>query len=100
MRTDFSVFPDRLAEACRAKNMTRDTLSRSIGLGGRRAVDFLLHGLQAIDLYRLTQIADRLEVSIDWLLGRSNVMEVIETQEPPKKGAIRQREAAGQEKSR
>jgi transcriptional regulator with XRE-family HTH domain len=84
MRTDFSVFSDRLAEACRARNMTRDSLSRSIGLGGRREVEFLLHGLKAIDLYRLTQIADRLDVSIDWLLGRTNVMEVIETPEPPR----------------
>ncbi len=43
--------------------MTRDSLCRSIGLGGRRAADFLLFGLKAIDLYRLTQIADRLDVS-------------------------------------
>jgi transcriptional regulator with XRE-family HTH domain len=87
MRTDFSMFSGRLAEACRARNMTRDSLARSIGLSGRRAAEFLLHGLKAIDLYRLTQIADRLEVSIDWLLGRSNVMDVPELPGPPKKRA-------------
>jgi len=76
MRTDFSVFPERLAEACRARDMTRDSLCRSIGLGGRREVQFLLHGLKAIDLCRLTQVADKLEVSIDWLLGRSDTMEM------------------------
>jgi len=27
-------------------------------------------------VYRLAQIADRLEVSVDWLLGRSEAMEV------------------------
>jgi hypothetical protein len=76
MRTDFSVFRDRLAEACRARNMTRDTLSRDIGLGGRRAADFLILRLKAIDFNRLTQIADRLEVSIDWLVGRTDQMEL------------------------
>ena len=52
------------------------------------SADFLIQGLKAIDLYRLCQIADRLDVSIDWLLGRSNVMSVIEIPEdfpePPK----------------
>jgi hypothetical protein len=64
--------------------MTRDSLCRSIGLTGPRATEFLLYGLKAINLCLLTQIADKLEVSIDWLLGRSNVMDVIETLEPPK----------------
>jgi hypothetical protein len=34
MRTDFSVFRDRLAEACRARNMTREKLYGSIRKGG------------------------------------------------------------------
>ena len=78
MQTDFSVFRERLAEACFARNMTRDKLCRDIGLGGRRAADFLLVGLKAIDLYRVCQIADALDVSLDWLLGRSDVMELPE----------------------
>jgi hypothetical protein len=32
--------------------------------------------LRALDLYRVCQIAARLDVSVDWLLGRSDVMEV------------------------
>jgi len=32
--------------------------------------------LRALDLYRVCQIADRLDVSLDWLLGRSDVMEI------------------------
>lgn len=56
--------------------MTPDRLCASIGLGGRRSVDLAFSGLKALDIYRLTQIADRLEVSVDWLLGRSDVMEL------------------------
>ena len=33
-------------------------------------------GLRTLDLYRVCQIADRLDVSVDWLLGRSEVMEL------------------------
>ena len=33
-------------------------------------------GLRALDLYRVCQIAGRLDVSLDWLLGRSDVMEI------------------------
>ena len=32
-------------------------------------------GLKALDLYRVCQIADRLDVSLDWLLGRADVMD-------------------------
>jgi transcriptional regulator with XRE-family HTH domain len=76
MQTDYSVFPERLAEACRARNLTRDKLCTSIGMGGRQATNFLIQGLKAVDLYRVCQIADRLDVSLDWLLGRSPVMDL------------------------
>lgn len=58
---------------------------RRIGLGGRRALNFSILGLRALDLYSVTQIADQLDISIDWLLGRSNVMNVMEMPEPPAK---------------
>jgi transcriptional regulator with XRE-family HTH domain len=76
MSTDFGVFRERLAHACRARNMTHDRLCRSIGLGGRRVIDLEFSGLKALDLERLCQIADRLDVSVDWLLGRSERMEL------------------------
>ena len=76
MRTDFSLFRDRFAEACRVRGMKPEAVFRSIGLGGRRALDLQFAGLRALDLYRVCQIADRLDVSVDWLLGRSNVMEL------------------------
>jgi hypothetical protein len=56
--------------------MKPEAVFRSIGLGGRRALDLQFAGLRALDLYRVCQIADRLDVSVDWLLGRSDVMEL------------------------
>jgi hypothetical protein len=76
MSTDFSVFRDRLAEACRVRGTKPDAVCKRIGLGSRRRVDLAYSGLKALDIYRLAQIADYLNVSVDWLLGRSDVMEV------------------------
>jgi hypothetical protein len=87
MRTDFAVFRDRLAEACRARDVKTVELSLSTGLAPRRLIAPRLSGRSALDLYRLCQIADALDVSLDWLTGRSNVMDVMEMPEPepPKK---------------
>jgi hypothetical protein len=74
MSTDFSLFRDRFAEACRVRDMKPDAVYRSIGLGARRTQSVGV--LRALDLYRVCQIADRLDVSLDWLLGRSDVMEL------------------------
>jgi hypothetical protein len=77
MSTDFSLFRDRFTEACRIRGMKPEDVYRSIGIGGRRALDVQSVGvLRALDLYRVCQIADRLDVSLDWLLGRSEVMEI------------------------
>ena len=77
MSTDFRLFRERFAEACRVRDMKPDAVYRSIGLGARRALDVQSVGvLRALDLYRVCQIADRLDVSLDWLLGRSDVMEL------------------------
>jgi len=54
MATDFRVFRERLAHACRARNMTHDQLCRSIGLGGRRVIDLEFSGLKALDIERLS----------------------------------------------
>jgi hypothetical protein len=62
MPTDFRVFRERLAHACRVRNMTHDRLCRSIGLGGRPVIDLEFSGLKALDIERLSQIADRLNV--------------------------------------
>ena len=78
MPSDFSLFRERLAHACRFRNATPDRLAASIGLSSRRRVDLAAAGLKALDIYRLAQIADRLDVLVDWLLGRSDVMELPE----------------------
>jgi transcriptional regulator with XRE-family HTH domain len=79
--SDFSVFRERLAEACRERNMTHEELCSSVGFGGRRTIDILYSGLKALDIDRLAKVADRLDVSVDWLLGRTNVMSVMEMPE-------------------
>ena len=76
MPTDFSLFRARFAEACLFRGVKPDAVYRSIGMGGRRALDAEFAGLRALDLHRVCQIADRLDVSLDWLLGRSDVMEI------------------------
>jgi hypothetical protein len=89
MRTDFRLFRERLAEACRARNETETKICQQIGLSGRRAITLALTGPGAIDLWRVCQIADVLDVSLDWLTGRSNLMDVMEMPEfepePPKR---------------
>lgn len=69
MQSNFSVLHNHLAQACRVRKMTHDRLCAA-------AVDLHFAGLKALDVYRLAEIADRLEVSVDWLLGRSEVMEL------------------------
>jgi hypothetical protein len=81
MRTDFALFRERLAEACAARDRMEADICRQIGLGSRRAITLALTGPNAIDLWRLAQIADVLDVSLDWLTGRSNVMDVMEMPE-------------------
>jgi hypothetical protein len=88
MHTNLSAFPARLAEACRARDISAAKVCSGIGLGGKRAVTLSLTGPGALDVYRLCQIADTLDVSLDWLVGRSNVMSVMEMPElpdPPKR---------------
>ncbi len=69
MQSDFTVFRENLATACRARDMTHDPLCAA-------AVDLHFAGIRALDVYRLAKIADNLGVSVDWLLGRSDVMEL------------------------
>ncbi|MGA7326064.1 MAG: hypothetical protein WBX25_16660 [Rhodomicrobium sp.] len=94
MHTDFSVFRDRLAEACRVRNMSHSALCRGIGLSPRKALEIEYYPLKTLDLYRVSQIADKLEVSIDWLLGRTNVIDVLEMLEVPEPEPPRKKKAA------
>jgi hypothetical protein len=55
MASDFGLFRGRLDHACRVRNLTHDRFCAGIGLG----VAF-----KALDIYRLAQTADRLDVLI------------------------------------
>ena len=59
----------------------------STGLVHRRLVAARLTGSGALDLYRVCQIAGVLDVSLDWLTGRTNVMDVMKMPEPAKRKA-------------
>jgi transcriptional regulator with XRE-family HTH domain len=67
-----SLFQDRLLEACKQRGTSPAELARSIGIPARAAIALKHGSLRSIDIYRLSQIADRLRVSTDWLLGRSS----------------------------
>ena len=76
MTTDFGIFRERLVEACAARNVTEHELRSSLGPGAWRAVELYLSGIQTLDVEHLDQIADKLQVSADWLLGRSSIMDL------------------------
>ena len=54
--------------------MAHNAFCRSIGIGDLRVLDVHLSGLRALDLYRVCQIGHGFDVSVDWLLGRTDVM--------------------------
>jgi hypothetical protein len=92
MHTNLNLFRERFTEACRVHNMTESKLCSGIGLSGRRGLRLSLSGPGAIDVYRLCQIADALDVSVDWLTGRSNVMEMPDIKPPPRHAVKRSEE--------
>ncbi len=69
MHSNFTVFREHLAEAYRDRKKDPDPLCAA-------AVDLHFAGVRALDIYRLAKIADELDVSLDWLLGRSDTMEL------------------------
>ncbi len=71
MQSDFTVFSEHLVTACRKRRITPDPFCAA-------AVDLHLAGLRALNVYHLAKIADDLDVSVDWLLGRSDMMEMPE----------------------
>jgi hypothetical protein len=84
---DFGVFRERIIEACRMRETRPDRVAKIIGMGPRRVIDIEYVGLKGLDIHRLAQIADKLDVSIDWLLGRTDNPEINDHEPPPKKAA-------------
>jgi hypothetical protein len=76
MQADFGLFSERLQEACHARHITLDGICQSAGLSGSEARLLPVLGIKALGVHELVQIAGTLGVSIDWLLGRSSIMEV------------------------
>jgi hypothetical protein len=58
----------------------------ALGSVQRRAIDLEYSPFKALDLYRVCPTAGKLDVSLDWLPGRSNVMSVMETSEEQEDG--------------
>jgi hypothetical protein len=69
VQSNFTVLRANLAAARRERNVAHDPQSTA-------AVDLHFAGVRALDIYRLARIADELDVSVDWLLGRSDAMEL------------------------
>jgi len=76
MQSDFGLFQERLEGACHARRLTVDTLCNSSGLSSYEAGLLSILGIRALDIFELAQIAGTLDVSVDWLLGRTDQMEL------------------------
>ena len=73
------VFPQRLREIMRSKNITQKDLAAEIGKT-RQAVSYYMDGSSGPDWQTLARIASFLGVSSDYLLGLSERKESTETQ--------------------
>lgn len=69
--SDLSLFPSRFDYACRAKKMSPREVAERAGLPGDAGRDLHITAIH-LPLYRLCSIADALDVSLDWLLGRGS----------------------------
>ncbi len=67
--TDLSVFPSRFVEACRARSLSPQQVAERAGLPSDAGRDLAITAIH-LPLYRLCYVADALDVSLDWLLGR------------------------------
>jgi hypothetical protein len=76
MQTDLGLFQERLEGACRSRQTTVDALCMNSGLSSYEAGLLAILGAKALDVSELVQIASTLDVSIDWLLGRTDQMEL------------------------
>jgi hypothetical protein len=70
--SDPSLFRQRFREACQAAGTTPAKLLRAIGVGPKKALAIEVGGLQELDIHWLLRIADKLDVSVGWLTGRSS----------------------------
>lgn len=65
-------FPSRLKQLRRHKKMTQEQLGKQAGVT-KVSISLYESGRRTPDLETITKIADALEVSVDYLLGRTDV---------------------------
>jgi transcriptional regulator with XRE-family HTH domain len=67
--TDISQFPHRFVDACKARKLSPEQVAERAGLPANAGRDLATTAVY-LPLYRLCYVADALDVSLDWLLGR------------------------------
>jgi transcriptional regulator with XRE-family HTH domain len=67
--TDISQFPHRFVDACKARRLSPQQVAERAGLPADAGRDLAMTAVY-LPLYRLCYVADALDVSLDWLLGR------------------------------
>jgi transcriptional regulator with XRE-family HTH domain len=67
--TDISQFPHRFVDACKARRLSPEQVAERAGLPANAGRDLATTAVY-LPLYRLCYVADALDVSLDWLLGR------------------------------
>jgi hypothetical protein len=72
--TNLALFPSRFAYACNLRKMSPSQVAERAGLPVSAGCDLDYTALH-LPLYRLCTIADVLDVSLDWLLGRQPIVE-------------------------
>lgn len=68
-------FPERLKEIRSRKNLTQRKVAEHLGIL-ERSYQYYEAGRRRPDFYGLIALADYFDVSIDYLVGRSDVREV------------------------
>jgi hypothetical protein len=69
--TDLSLFPIRFAQACKYRRLSPHQVAERVGLPSNAGNDLEVTAIY-LPLHRLCGIADVLDVSLDWLLGRGS----------------------------
>jgi hypothetical protein len=70
--TDISQFSHRFVDACKARRLSPQQVAERAGLPADAGRDLAVTAIH-LPLYRLCYVADALDVSLDWLLGREPI---------------------------
>ena len=73
------MFGERLREARTAKGLTQSELGRLVGGVGKTTISQYENGIRKPDIETLERLADVLNRSVDWLLGRTDIEKQLTT---------------------